>query len=170
MDLDMKALTQIVVFMLPLAGIGIYRATLWIKEKIMVKRGYYKVKLRLDNYRIKTVFMKPENGCFTTKNLKTYNFSSTPGKVFFDGNTPVVEYDSRDQQIDFKNEYRDRFDSASKDVILQRVYNLGQRMGSLGQKKMMNILYGTLLCSGLTVVILFLLLNGSLEFGSLAAK
>lgn len=170
MDLDMKTLTIIVVCMLPLAGVGLYYFFRGINEKIMVKRGYYKVKLRLENFRVKIKYMKPENGCFTTKDLKTYSFSNTPGKVFFEGNTPVVEYDARKQQIDFNNAYKDRFDSASKDVILQRVYNLGQRMGAVGQKKMMNLLFGSLICSGLTLLILILLLSGNLEVGSLAAQ
>lgn len=159
------------IFGLPFVFAGAYYLFQKFNILLKVKKGHYRVVLRLPNYRKKKFLLKPESGLFKFKNNQL-SLNTEPGYVYFDGNVPVVEYDYYGNQINFNEKTGEskNFEGERLSSVMERIYNLGFSIAAEKTKKleqMVMIIVGT---TGLTLLILLLLLHGTLEFGSLAVQ
>ena len=153
--------------MLPFFAFGAFILTKRLLEWYYVRQGKYKVIFRLSNYRTKTEFIKPKIDSFEYSG-KTFNFSQQPGFVYFEGSTPVIEYDIKGKQINFVEEIKSEVDPENLDAVLFRTYNLGKRDSLKGQQIIFYLMVAAAVGSIVSAIILITLITGDLSIASLA--
>lgn len=174
--MDIPFISEITIaalWVFPFSLIGLFVGLVWLKERYLISKGYYKCVFRLSNFRTKIKYMRPENNIIQDKEFKTLDFPLGAGYIFFEGDIgskPVMEYNAARKPINFLPTLNDvKRDSATQDSLMQRVYNLGIRAGIKDLEKLKQYIIIGLILSGASLAILVLLLTGNLEVGSLAA-
>lgn len=119
--------------LLPFAGFGVYKMINFLKTYILVRKGYFKAYFRTPNRRKISKLVKPDGDSIELKfsimgKKRIYPFSDDIGYIYFDGNTPEVEYDLDGEQINFSDRKTDsKFDSQDLNTLAQRTFNAGKR-------------------------------------------
>lgn len=144
----------------PFSLFGVFKVFHMIKEKLLIRKGYYKVVFRMSNFRKNHTYIKPEKD-----NIKVgeriYPFSNSSGYVYFNGTTPEIEYDVNGSQINFlKDKKTSTLDAAGLDSLAKRTYNLGKRHGSRNEKILTLLVFGSLGASVLTLLLVYSLVAG----------
>jgi hypothetical protein len=148
----MQVLEYLVIF-LPFTMFGTFTFLMWVREKMMVKKGFYKVFFRLPNFRKIHTYIKPDKDSIKTKD-NTYPFSNSIGYVYFNGNTPEVEYDVNGEQINFLKDETSEFDPKGLSALGFRTFNYGKKQGKKEEKI---ILLGVFVAAGASVLSALLL-------------
>jgi hypothetical protein len=113
----------------PLAVWGCWSIGNWLKEKILVRRGYFKAYFRQKNHRKIMRVVKPE-GDYIRIRKNAYPFNDGLGYIYYEGNTPTIEYNEHGQQLNFITKEKETVDAINVDALMTRTYNLGKSHGS----------------------------------------
>jgi len=161
---------------MPFSLLGFYGGIRWGIERYKVSQGYIKCIFRTKNFRKKIKFMKPEEGIIKEKvsatEFKTLECPTDSGYIYFEGkigSTPVIEYNCDRTPINFLPSYdTTQYDQATRDSAMLRVFNLGQRLGIKDLDKIMKFALAGVIVSGITLIVLLMVVSGTLQIGSMA--
>lgn len=129
----------LLVFLFPFAILGIYWLMTFLKEKWLVKKGFFRVIFRLSNHRKMVKWIKPDKDCITGRGLnKIYPFSDSIGFIYYNSSTPEIEYDVDGNQINFMEKKKTSdLDPSNLSSLGFRTYNLGKKHGKRGDSLVM---------------------------------
>jgi len=148
------------IFSMPLAGFGMMKLVEWIKTKLLVRKGYFRAYFRLANHRKMMKMVRPDKSSITIQigmKEKIYPFSNGIGYIYFNGNTPEIEYDLNGDQINFVDrEKTSTLDPDNLSSLGQRTYNLGKRAG---RRKDQLILIVAIIAAGAAVFNVMLMMG-----------
>lgn len=108
------------------AVIGVWTIGQKLTEILAVRKGAFKVRFRKPNNRVTTRYIVPDKESIKTKE-KIYPFSNASGMVYYEGNTPVIEYDIFGKQINFQSQIESTpLDPEGLNTLFFRIYNAGK--------------------------------------------
>lgn len=146
------------IVILPFTFLGMMQFIVWLKEKMLVRKGFYKVIFRMPNHRIIKAFLKPAGKTITHKS-NTYGFSDLPEYIYYNGNTPQIEFNQEGSQINFGEITKSpEIDPQVIDAIGKRSYNLGKKESKREEKITLILLLVAAGCSSLSALMLWQLL------------
>lgn len=134
MDLWLLVTAIVVIFFMTIfAIVGIATLINTISQILAVHGGAYKVYFRLPNHRKRTAYLKPEKESIRDSRAgKTYPFANSLGYVWYEGNTPTIEYDVNGNQLNFINLAKtSAIDPSALDTLYMRAFNLGKAKGKM---------------------------------------
>ena len=141
----------------PFAMFGLYKLLVWVFEMYKVKKGHFKVTFRMPNHRKFSKFIKPEKDNLK-QGEKTFPFSAATGFVAYSGNTPEIEYDKDEHQINFDDiKNTSIIDAKGLSALGKRAYNLGKIEAQKNDKIMMFLMFAvvgaTLISAGISFLV-----------------
>lgn len=108
------------------AVIGVYHLGTIVTEIMAVRKGAFKVRFRKPNNRTQTKLIVPDKESIKSGE-KIYPFSNAAGYVYYEGNTPVIEYDINGNQINFMERITSTpLDPQGLNTLFFRIYNAGK--------------------------------------------
>lgn len=120
---------SLLVLTAPLAMAGTWFIASWLREKIQVRKGFFKAYFRQKNHRKIMRMVKPEGDYVRIRN-SAYPFNDSSGCIYYEGTTPTIEYNEHGEQLNFINKDKTTVDSINVDALMTRTYNLGKSHGS----------------------------------------
>lgn len=108
------------------AVIGIYNVTRMLGDMMAVRKGAFRVIFRLPNNRIQKKLIKPDKESVKVGD-KIYSFTNGAGYVYYEGSTPIIEYDVNGNQINFLDKIeKTTLDPEGLNSLFFRIYNAGK--------------------------------------------
>jgi len=143
----MMTIVSVLIFSIPLAGWGAYQLGEALITKIKVRKGHFKAYFRQKNHRKTEKLVKPE-GDHIRVHGDLYPFSDSNGYIYYEGDTPTIEYNEHGEQINFLNEKSNTMDATDLNALAKRTYNLGKSHGAKNENL---ILLGVMAAAGVSI-------------------